>query len=84
MAISALQVVYFYKKSGSMLAFDAQVRIAYFAFTLSGLVQAMQFPFYALLFLGTLMVVFFDRCGIALVLKYMPWNRQSVTMPHTK
>ena len=79
MAISALQVIYFYKRHKSMMAFDTQVRIAYFAFALLGLVQAIRFPFYILLFLGTLMVVFFDRCGIALGLKYMPWNKQPVT-----
>jgi phytoene dehydrogenase-like protein len=28
--------------------------------------------------LGSLMVVLFDRCGIALVLKKMPWNKQQL------
>jgi len=30
---------------------------------------------YAILLLGTIMVTFFARCSIALVLKHMPWNR---------
>ena len=76
--ISAIQVLYFWIRSGSVLEFDTQVRIAYFAFTLLGLIKAIRFPFFILMFIGTFMVVAFNRCGIALVLKKMPWNKQSV------
>jgi len=82
MVISALQVIYFTGRHKSLTAFDTQVRIAYFAFTLLGLSQTIRFPFYILLFIGTLMAVFFDRCGIALALKNMPWNKQSVIKIH--
>lgn len=78
MSISALQIIYFYSQHKSLSAFDTQVRIAYFGLTLLGLSQAIRFPFYILLFLGTLMVVLFDRCGIALALKYLPWNKQPI------
>jgi hypothetical protein len=82
MVISALQVIYFTGRHKSLTAFDTQVRIAYFAFTLLGLSQTIRFPFYILLFIGTLMAVFFDRCGIALALKNMPWNKQPVIKIH--
>ena len=75
MVISLVQVVHFRIKFGFFLAFDAQVRILYFAFTLLGLIQSIRFPFYLILFFGTLMVVLFNRCGIALFLKKMPWNK---------
>jgi hypothetical protein len=43
--------------------------------TLLGLWEAGRLVCYAMLIAGTAMVVFFDRCGIALVLKQMPWNK---------
>ena len=64
-AISAAQVVYFLAQERSVSAFPTQIRIVYFAFTLLGL----------LLLIGTIMVTFFGRCAIALVLKRVPWNR---------
>ena len=76
--ISAIQVLFFWIRFRSLFAFDTQVRIAYFAFTLLGLIKTIQFPFFILLFIGTFMVVAFNRCGIALVLKKMPWNKQPV------
>ena len=79
MSISAVHVIYFYGRYRSLMAFDTQVRIAYFGLTLLGLIQPIRFPIYILLFLGTLMVVLFDRCGIALALKYMPWNKQPIS-----
>ena len=80
--ISAGQVLFFWARSRSLLEFDTQVRVVYFAFTLLGLVEAIRFPFFIFLFLGTFMVVAFNRCGIALLLKKMPWNqRQPVNLP---
>ena len=73
--ISFVQVLYFAVRSGSPGSFPTQVRIAYFAYTLLGLWEAGRLVCYALLIVGTAMVVFFDRCGIALVLKQMPWNK---------
>jgi len=76
--ISAIQVLFFWIRFRSLFAFDTQVRIVYFACTLLGLIKTIQFPFFILLFIGTIMVVAFNRCGIALVLKKMPWNKQPV------
>jgi len=76
--ISGFQVVYFFVRHKSLVAFDTQVRIVYFTFTLIGFVEAIRFPFYLLLFPATMMAVLFDRCGIALALKHMPWNKQPI------
>ena len=78
MIISAIQILFFWNRSKSLMEFDTQVRIAYFAFTLLGLSNTIRFLIYFLLFLGTVMVVFFNRCGIAFVLKKMPWNKHQI------
>ncbi len=75
MLVSALQVVFVAIRTGSGVSFPSQVRIVYFAYTLLGLWEAGRVYCYAVLLLGTAMVVLFDRCGIALVLKPMPWNK---------
>jgi len=74
-AVSLAQTVFIALRTGSAFSFPSQVRIVYFAYTLLGLWEAGRFVCYALLALGTVMVVLFDRCGIALVLKQMPWNK---------
>jgi len=73
--VSLAQTVFIAARTGSAVSFPSQVRIVYFAYTLLGLWGAGRFYCYVLLALGTIMVVFFDRCGIALVLKLMPWNK---------
>jgi len=75
MAISFIQILYFTQKEGGFVAFQTQVRIVYFAFTLLGLWAAVRFPFYIVLLIGTVMVTFTGRCFIALVLKILPWNK---------
>jgi hypothetical protein len=73
--ISALQVIFFIAQEKSLTAFPVQIRIVYFAFTLLGLWPGVRTVIYVILLLGTIMVTFFGRCSIALVLKHMPWNR---------
>jgi len=75
MAISAVQVVYFTWTKRSLVAFPTQVRIFYFLITLFGLIQLLRVPFFIVLLIGTFMVTFFDRCTLARILLYMPWNR---------
>jgi hypothetical protein len=75
MMVSAVQVIFFTVRTGSAVSFPTQIRIAYFAYTLLGLWDAGRLYCYVVLAVGTAMVVFFDRCGIALVLKLMPWNK---------
>jgi len=74
MGISAVQVLVFIMRERSVMAFPTQIRIVYFTWALTGLWAAGRLPFYVLLLLGTIMVVFFDRCSIAMVLRQMPWN----------
>ena len=73
--ISAVQVIFFLAQEKSLIAFPVQIRIVYFAFTLFGLWPEVRLYIYLLLLVGTLMVTFFARCVIALMLKQMPWNR---------
>jgi hypothetical protein len=78
MVLSAVQVVVFLVRERSISAFPTQIRIVYFAWSLTGLWEAARLFFYLVLLLGTVMVVFFGRCSISLLLKYMPWNRDRV------
>ena len=75
MAISAVQVLFFLAQEKSLTAFPTQIRVVYFAFTLFGFWPQVRLVIYIILLLGTVMVTFFERCSIALVLKYMPWNQ---------
>ena len=75
--VSLVQTVFVGVRTGSAFSFPSQVRIVYFAYTLLGLWETGRFVCYALLVVGTVLVVFFDRCGIALVLKPMPWNKST-------
>jgi len=74
-AISALQVVFFLGQEKSLSAFPVQIRVVYFALTLLALWPAARIIVYLLLLVGTVMVTFFGRCTIALLLKQMPWNQ---------
>jgi len=75
MGISAVQVLFFLAQEKSLASFPTQIRLVYFAFTLFGLWPEVRLYIYIILLLGTVMVTFFGRCSIALVLKHMPWNR---------
>ena len=75
MAISAVQVVFFLVQEKSISSFPVQIRVVYFAFTLFGIWPEVRLIVYIILLLGTVMVTFFGRCSIALVLKHMPWNK---------
>jgi hypothetical protein len=74
-ALSAVQVAWFARATGSLVSFPSQVRLVYFGLTLLGLLEPVRFWVFVALAVGTLMVTLFDRCFIALVLKQMPWNR---------
>jgi hypothetical protein len=75
MILSFVQIPFVALKTGSMVSFASQVRIAYFGLTLFGLWEAVRVYCFSALVIGTAMVVLFDRCSIALVLKQMPWNK---------
>jgi hypothetical protein len=75
--ISAFQIFYIGLREKSITAFETQVRILYFIFALTGLMETIQYTFYVILLLGTIMVVFFGKCSIAMVLRFMPWNKKN-------
>lgn len=74
-AVSAANFTTKAVQKGSLTAFAVQTRIVYLALTLPGLWPEVRFWWYIALFAGSTLVVFFDRCTIAHVLKYAPWNR---------
>jgi hypothetical protein len=73
--ISAIQLVHSFARHRSLPAFPVQIRLVYFAITLFGAWEATRFYAYALLLIGTFMVVFLGRCTIGRILQTMPWNR---------
>jgi len=73
--ISGIQVLFFMAQEKSLLAFPTQIRVVYFAFTLFSLWPEVRLFIYVILMIGTVMVTFFGRCAIALMLKRMPWNK---------
>ncbi len=73
--ISALQLGHSFLRNGSVASFPVQIRLVYFGVTLFGLWEGPRFYVYVLLLIGTFMVAFLGRCGIALILQRMPWNR---------
>ncbi len=73
--LSALQVVWFARATGSIVSFPAQVRLVYLAVALLALWRPGRSWVFLALALGTAMVTLLDRCVIALALRAMPWNR---------
>ena len=54
--------------------FATQVRVVWLGLVLLGMLAPLRWLF-ILLFLGLVLVLLFDRCGIARLLIKMPWNR---------
>jgi hypothetical protein len=74
-AVSTANFAFKAVQKGGLPAFAVQTRFVYLLLTLPGLWPEVRFWWYLALLAGTTMVVFFDRCTIALVLKKAPWNR---------
>lgn len=73
-AISGVQSIYFIVKKKSLRAFPSQVRFVYLMFTIIGLFDPTHI-WYGLMTLSTFMVAFFDKCLLARMLIFMPWNK---------
>lgn len=73
-AVSALNLLYFIVRDRSLVSFPVQVRLVWLAMVLPALWPVLEWLFVPL-FVGMVLVVLFDRCGIARVLVKMPWNR---------
>ena len=72
--LTAVQVVHFFYREGSVTAFPVQVRMAY----LGLLVLAQWWPFYWVYWLqlvGTTAMVLFGYCLLARIMSLMSWNR---------
>lgn len=76
MIVSLLNLFNSLNKEKSMAAFPVQIRLVYFVLTLVGFWPGGRIYVYIVLLIDTFMVTFTGKCSIALVLKYMPWNRE--------
>ena len=74
-AVSAANLAFKAVQKGSLTAFAVQTRFVYLLLTLPGLWPPVGFWWFLALLVGTVMVVFFDRCTIARLLRHAPWNR---------
>jgi hypothetical protein len=74
-AVSALNLAWKAVQKSSLTAFAVQTRLVYLLLTLPGLWPVIGFWWYLALFVGSAMVIFFDRCTIARILQHAPWNR---------
>ncbi|MDH5558924.1 MAG: hypothetical protein OEZ03_16365 [Alphaproteobacteria bacterium] len=74
-AVSVLNLAWKAVQKSSLTAFAVQTRFVYLLLTLPGLWPAIGFWWFLALLVGTAMVVFFDRCTIARILRHAPWNR---------
>ena len=72
--VSMANLLYFIMRDRSVFSFPVQVREVWLAFVLLAYLPMLSWLWY-LLFIGMVLVVFFDRCGIARVLVLMPWNK---------
>lgn len=72
--VSVANLVYYIVKDRSLVSFAVQVREVWLVLMLVATLPLMGW-FFVLLFVGMVLVVFFDRCGIARVLILMPWNK---------
>ena len=73
-AVSGFNLLYYIFHDRSLTSLSVQVRIVWLAFMLVALCPPLWWMFIPL-FLGMILVVLFDRCGIARVLIKMPWNK---------
>ena len=72
--VSAINLLAYIIHDRSLTSFSVQVREVWLAMVLAALWPPLWWMFIPL-FLGMVLVVLFDRCGIARVLIKMPWNK---------
>lgn len=73
--LSAVQIVHFRLREGSMAAFPVQVRVAYTGLLLLALWPPMRWLFW-IPAIGTPAQVLFGYCTLARCLSLLPWNRR--------
>ena len=74
--IAAVNVVAFIVRDKSLVSFAVQVRWVWLAFVLFALWPP-AWMFNIALLIGMILVVLFDRCGIARFLILLPWNKNA-------
>lgn len=70
-----IQIAQFYNREKSISAFPVQVRVAYFAWFILGLLPYMEWMLW-LQMLGTSLSILLGYCPMARLLALAPWNRR--------
>jgi hypothetical protein len=74
-ALGAVQLVHFAAREGGLRAFPVQVRAAYLALLVGGLLPLLGFIHWVQL-VGTWAMVLVGYCPLARALSLLPWNRR--------
>ncbi|MGA8006538.1 MAG: hypothetical protein WCA17_10585 [Burkholderiales bacterium] len=74
-SLSLVHALFYIEETKSVTDFETQIRIAYAALTLFGLIPGVRVVMFLALFAGTFIATFFDPTLFARALKRMPWNQ---------
>lgn len=72
--VSGLNFLHFIIRNRSLISFPVQVREVWLLLVLISLWPPLWWMFISL-FIGMVLVILFDRCGIVRALILMPWNK---------
>ena len=75
-SLSLVHALFFLEETKNVRDFETQLRVAYFAFTLFGIVPGLRVLVFLLLLAETVLIAFFDHGFIARGLRRMPWNQE--------
>lgn len=76
-SLSLVHALFFIEETKSVTDFETQIRVAYAALTLCGLIPIVRVVMFLALLAGTFTVTFLDPSLFARVLQRMPWNQGS-------
>lgn len=74
-ALTAVQVIHFSVREGSLTAFPVQVRIGFLIWMVVSLWEPLRFLYWVPV-VGTWAMVLFGYCFLARFISLMPWNRK--------
>jgi len=76
-SLSLVHALFFVEESKNVRDFETQLRLAYFAITLFGVVPDVRVVVFLLLLAETVLIAFFGQSYLARGLRRMPWNQEN-------
>ena len=76
-SLSLVHALFFVEESKNVRDFETQLRLAYFAITLFGIVPGVRVFVFLLLLAETVLIAFFGQSYLARGLRRMPWNQEN-------